>query len=88
MKKSKFTESKIISILRQQESGRSVAEICREYGISQATFFNWKTKYGGMSPSQLKRLKEMEEENLKLKKMYAEVSLQRDALKDLIEKKL
>jgi len=88
MKKSNFTESKIISILKQQESGRTVADICREYGISQATFFNWKNKYGGMNPSQLKRLKELEEENLKLKKMYADVSLQRDALKDLIEKKL
>ena len=60
MKKSNFTESKIISILKQQETGRTVAEICREYGISQATFFNWKNKYGGMNPSQLKRLKELD----------------------------
>ena len=88
MKKSRFTESKIVSILRQQEAGRTVQEICREYGISQATFFNWKSKYGGMNASQLKRLKELEEENLRLKKMYADMSLQNHALKDLIEKKL
>lgn len=88
MKKSKFTESQIVGILKQQESGRTVADICREYGISQATFFNWKSKYGGMDVSSLKRLKELEEENMKLKKMYAEKSLQNEALKDLIEKKL
>ena len=88
MKKSKFTETKIINILNQQESGRTVQEICREYGISQATFFNWKSKYGGMNASQLKRLKELEEENTRLKKMYADMSLQNHALKDLIEKKL
>jgi putative transposase len=88
MKKSRFTESKIVNILKQQETGRTVQEICREYGISQATFFNWKSKYGGMSASHLKRLKELETENLRLKKMYADISLQNDALKDLIEKKL
>jgi len=88
MKKSRFTESKIFNILKQQETGRTVQEICREYGISQATFFNWKSKYGGMSASHLKRLKELETENLRLKKMYADISLQNDALKDLIEKKL
>ena len=88
MKKSRFTESQIVGILKQQESGRTVADICREYGISQATFFNWKSKYGGMDVSSLKRLKELEEENMKLKKMYAEKSLQNEALKDLIEKKL
>jgi len=88
MKKTRFTESKIVSILKEQEAGRTVQEISREYGISQATFFNWKSKYGGMNSSQLKRLKELEEENQKLKRMYADVSLQRDALKDVIEKKL
>jgi putative transposase len=88
MKKTRFTESKIVSILKEQEAGRTVQEIAREYGISQATFFNWKSKYGGMNSSQLKRLKELEEENQKLKRMYADVSLQRDALKDVIEKKL
>ena len=88
MKKSRFTESKIIKILKEQEADRSVSEICREYGIHQATFYNWKSKYGGMNASQLKRLKELEVENSKLKKMYAEASLHNHALKDLIEKKL
>jgi putative transposase len=66
----------------------SVSDICREHGISQATFFNWKSKYGGMDLNNLKRMKELEAENARLKKMYAEKSLQNDALKDLIEKKL
>ena len=88
MKRTRFTESQIIKILSQQESGRTVSEICREYGIHQATFYNWKSKYGGMNASQLKRLKELEDENLKLKKVYAESSLHYHALKDLIEKKL
>ena len=88
MKKTRSTESQIIKTLSQQESGRTVTEICREYGVHQATFYNWKSKYGGMNASQLKRLKELEEENLKLKKMYAESSLHNHALKDLIEKKL
>ncbi len=88
MKRSKFSETKIISILNEQEKGRPVSELCREYGISQATFYKWKGKYGGMTVSQLKKLKELEEENGKLKQMYADVSLQRDALKDVIEKKL
>lgn len=88
MKKSKFSESKIISILKEQEKGRPTTDICREYGISQPTFYKWKSKYGGMNASQLKKLKELEEENRKLKQMYADVSIQRDALKDVIEKKL
>lgn len=88
MKNSKYSESKIISILNEHEKGRPVAEICREYGFSQPTFYNWKSKYGGMNASQLKKLKELEEENSKLKRMFADVSLQRDALKDVIEKKL
>jgi putative transposase len=88
MKKSKFNESQIISILRQQQAGIPVSDICREHGISQATFFNWKSKYGGMEVNNLKRMKELEAENARLKKMYAEKSLQNDALKDLIEKKL
>ena len=87
MKRSRFSENKIISILKEQEQGRKVDDICREHGISQQTFHNWKSKYGGLEPSQLKRLKELEEENAKLKKMYADVSLQKDALKDVIEKK-
>ena len=87
MKSSKFNESQIIAILKQQYSGMSVNDICREHGISQPTFFNWKKKYSGMDASHLKRLKELETENARLKRMFADVSLQRDALKDLIEKK-
>ena len=87
MKKSRFTETQIVSILKEYDGGRTVAELCREHGISQPTFYNWKSKYGGVDASQLKRLRELEEENLKLKRMYADVSMQRDALKDLIEKK-
>ncbi len=88
MKKSRFTETQIVEILRMQERGLSVADICREHGISQPTFYSWKSKYGGLDASQLKRIKELEEENSRLKRMYADVSMQRDALKDLIEKKL
>jgi putative transposase len=88
MKKSRFTESRIISILGEHEKGRSITDLCREYGISHATFYNWKGKYGGMTTSQLKKLKDLETENSKLKQMYADVSIQRDALKDVIEKKL
>lgn len=88
MKKARFTESQIIFILSKQEKGISVADICREHGISNATFFNWKGKYGGMSPSQLRRLKELEIENARLKKMYADLSLVHEAFKDAIEKKL
>ena len=88
MKKARFTESQIISILSKQGKGISVADICREHGISNATFFNWKGKYGGMSPSQLRRLKELEIENARLKKMYADLSLVHEAFKDEIGKKL
>ena len=88
MKKSKFTESQIVAILKQQEAGLSINDLCREHGISQATFFNWKKKFSGMDSGTLKRLKELEAENTRIKRMYADVSLQRDALKDLIEKKL
>jgi putative transposase len=88
MKKSRFTESQILSILNKQEKGIAVKDICREHNISDATFYNWKAKYGGMSPSQLKKLKELEQENARLKRMYAELSMINDALKDVIEKKL
>jgi putative transposase len=77
-----------VAILKQQEAGVSINDLCREHGISQATFFNWKKKFSGMDSGTLKRLKELEAENARLKRMYADVSLQRDALKDLIEKKL
>jgi putative transposase len=75
-------------VLKQVEGGRSVTEICRECGISQATYYNWKTKYGGMEASDIKRLKDLEAENRKLKQMYANISLENEALKDITEKKL
>ena len=88
MKRSRFTENQIISILKEADAGRSVKEICRKHGISDATYYNWKSKYGGMSASELKRLREMEMENAKLKRMYADLALENTALKDLIDKKL
>lgn len=88
MKKSRFTETQIVSILKKQEAGLKVSELCREYGISDATFYNWKAKYGGMEIQDVKRLKQLEEENNKLKRMFADLSLENHALKDLIEKKL
>jgi putative transposase len=88
MKKTRFTETRIVSIIKQQEAGLPTADICREHGISQATFYNWKAKYGGMEVREVKRMKELEIENAKLKKMYAEISMENYALKDLIEKKL
>lgn len=88
MKQSKFSESQIVAILKQHELGAKVPDICREQGISNATFYNWKAKYGGMDAAQLKRLKELEEENLRLKKMYANLSLVHEALKDAVEKHL
>lgn len=88
MKKSKFTESQIIGILKAQESGRCVADICREHGISQPTFYQWKSKYSGMEVAQLKKLKEMETELAQYKRIVAEQTLQITVLKDVIEKKL
>lgn len=88
MKKSKFSESKIISTLKCQERGEKVSDICRDLGISEATFYKWKNQYGGLSASELKRIKELERENARLKKMYADLSLVHDALKDAVEKKL
>ena len=88
MKKSRFTESQIVSILNQQHTGQTVKEICREHGISDATFYNWKAKYGGMGVSELTRMKELEAENARLKRMYADLNLVHHALKDAVEKKL
>ena len=88
MKKSRFPESQIISILPQHEQGRKVADLAREHGISAATFYNWKVKYGGMNVSELTRLKELEAKNARLKRMYSELSLVHHALKDVMEKKL
>lgn len=88
MKRSRFTESQIVRILKEVEGGRMVKEVCREYGMSDATYYNWKTKYGGMEASDIKRLKELEKENQRLKQMYADLSLEHRVLKDVIEKKL
>ena len=86
MKKSKFTETQIVAILKQAERGAKVADICREHGISNATYYQWKSKYGGMEASDLKRIKEIEAENARLKKMYAELALENAAIKDLLGK--
>lgn len=87
MKKTRFTETQIVSILKQQEAGRTTKEVCREHSISEATFYNWKSKYGGMEASDMRKLKDLEEENARLKKMYAELSLDHSILKDVITKK-
>ena len=87
MKKSRFSESQIINILKEVDSGLKVEEVCRQHGISNGTYYNWKSKYGGMEASDVKRLRELEEENAKLKRMYAEKCLENDAMKDLFKKK-
>ncbi len=88
MKKSKFMEEQIGFALRQAEFGISVDEVCRKMGISQATFFRWKQKYGGLGPSELRRLRQLEEENLKLKRLVAELSLDKAMLQEVAAKKL
>ncbi|ADH86517.1 transposase IS3/IS911 family protein [Desulfurivibrio alkaliphilus AHT 2] len=88
MKKSRFSETQIIGILKEADAGIPVKEICRKHGISDATYYNWKSKYGGMNASDLKRLKETERELSQLKRMYADMALENQALRDLIEKKL
>lgn len=87
MKQTRFTESQIVAILKQQDSGQTVTQITREHGISEATFYNWRAKYGGMQVSEVKRLKELEDENRRLKKMYAELSLQNEIIKEALAKK-
>lgn len=87
MKKSRFSETQIVSILQQQQSGLSVADICRQQNISEATFYKWKARYGGMQPAEIKRLQDLEAENRKLKQMYAELSLDNHILKEALAKK-
>ena len=88
MKKARFTESQIVAAIKKQEGGVSVRDVCRELGISDATFYNWKAKYGGMEASDVKRLKEMEAELSQYKKIVAELTFENRAMKGLIEKKL
>lgn len=88
MKKTKFTEEQIAFALRQAQTGTRVEEICRKFGVSQATFYNWKKKYGGLGVSELRRLKQLESENAKLKKLVADLSLDKEMLQDVIQKKL
>lgn len=88
MKRTRFTESQIVAAIKKQESGISTKEVCRELGISEATFYNWKAKYGGMEASDVKRMKELETELSQYKQLYAEVSFQLQAAKNLIAKKL
>ncbi len=87
MKKSRYTDSQILAVLKQNENGTSVADLYQEYGMSDATFYNWRSKYGGMDASLMKRLKELEDENRRLKKMYAEERLKCEIAKEAIEKK-
>ena len=86
MRKSRFSETQIVAILKEGEAGRVVKDICREHGISNATYYSWKSKYGGMEASDLKRMKELEIENNRLKKMYADLALENNAIKDLLGK--
>jgi len=88
MKRSRYSETQIVGILKEADAGMKVTEICRKYGISNGTYYQWKSKYGGLEVSDVRRLRELETENAKLKRMYADVSLENESLRDLIAKKL
>ena len=87
MRKSKFSESQIAAVLKEAEAGTAVADVCRQHGISAATFYQWRSKYGGMGVSDMQRLRELETENGRLKRMYAELSLDHALLKEVLKKK-
>lgn len=87
MRKSRFSDAQIMSILRQGESGVAVSELCREHGISSASYYKWRAKFGGMDASMISEMKSMEDENRRLKKMFAELSMQNDLLKEALGKK-
>ena len=87
MKKSRYTDSQIMAILKQAEAGAPVPELCREHGMSSATFYKWRAKYGGMDASMMSRLKELEDENRRLKKMYAEERLKAEIVQEALSKK-
>ena len=88
MKKSRFSEQQIAFILRQAEEGTRVEEVCRKAGISEATYYNWRKKYGNLMPSEMKRLKQLEEENQRLKKLVADLSLDKEMLQDVVRRKI
>lgn len=88
MKRSQYSESQIVGILKEADSGVLVKDVCRKYGISDATYYKWKSKYGGLEVSDVRRMRDLEAENSKLKRMYAELSLENQGLKDLLSKKL
>ena len=88
MKKSKFSETQIVAILKQGDIGVPIKDLCRQAGISTATYYQWKSKYGGMEASDLRRVKELEAENAKLKRMYADLALENTAIKDVLSRKL
>ena len=88
MKRSRFTEAQILAVLKEADAGRSVGEICRKHGISDQTYYNWKAKYGGATLSELKRLRELEAENARLKRMYADLALENEAIKVVLGRKL
>lgn len=87
MSRKKFSESEIFKILKEAEKGRTVSDLCREYGMSGATFYKWRAKYGGMDASMISEMKSLEEENRRLKRMYADISMQNDVLKEALGKK-
>jgi putative transposase len=88
MKESRFSEQQIAFVLRQAEEGTAVAEVCRKAGISEASFYNWRKKYGGLMPSEMRRLKQLDEENARLKKLVADLSLDKEMLQDVIRRKM